>query len=340
MTDPSQSDVATRTGRRPCPAVALPSRSHEIFEAAGAEATLALLSATRGAARIRSRGPGGMRMVHDRIGPVSLDHVTFTMDLDADVGPADGLVFGQANAGTVGFRTGHAEHWHTIGDPYLAAQPGRPRTSMIRGSDHDQLILDPALIARVAQTAPGRIQQPPKFTGYYPISTGAAQTWKATCAYIRDTLLALPGTGAYPLVAANAARLLAASALAVFPNNTLTDPTSQDRHDAHTDTLRRAVAFIDEHAPEDITVADIASAAFVTIRAVQLAFRRHMDITPMGYLRQVRLGRAHHDLQSSTPDGDTVTAVAYRWGFSNPSHFGGLYRQAYGISPSHTLRTD
>jgi AraC-like DNA-binding protein len=262
------------------------------------------------------------------------------MDLDADIGPADALVFGVANSGSVGFRTGQAEHWHAAGDPYLAAQPGRPRTAMVRGRDHDQVIIDSALIARVARGAPGRIGEPPQFTGFHPISPQAAQVWKSTCDYVRNTALAIPGSGAYPLVSANAGRLLAATALAVFPNSMLTEPTSQDRHDAHTGALRRAVAFIDEHAREDITVADIASAAFVTIRAVQLAFRRHLDTTPMGYLRQVRLGRAHHDLKTSAPGRDTVTAVAYRWGFSNPSHFGGLYRQAYGTTPSQTLRTD
>jgi len=36
----------------------------------------------------------------------------------------------------------------------------------------------------------------------------------------------------------------------------------------------------------------------------------------MGYLRQVRLGRAHHDLQNSTPDSDTATAVAPTGGVS------------------------
>ncbi len=150
-------------------------------------------------------------------------------------------------------RIGHAEHWHAAGEPYLAVQPGRPRTAMVRGSDHDQVIIDAALIARVAEGAPGRVPQPLQFTGYQPISSEAAQAWKATCEYIRNTVLAIPGSGAYPLASANAGRVLAATALAVFPNNALTHPTRQDRQDAHNGTLRRAVAFIEEHAREDIT---------------------------------------------------------------------------------------
>lgn len=117
------------------------------------------------------------------------------------------------------------------------------------------------------------------------------------------------------------------------------EPTIEDRHDAHPDTLRRAVAFIDEHAHRDITVADIAAAAFVTIRAIQLAFRRHLDTTPAGYLRRIRLDQAHRQLQAADPDRDSVTAVAYRWGFSSPSRFASYYRRVFGVQPSHTLRS-
>jgi transcriptional regulator GlxA family with amidase domain len=144
---------------------------------------------------------------------------------------------------------------------------------------------------------------------------------------------------AQPLIAGSAARLLAATALAVFPSNTLTDPATEDRRDASPATLRRAVAFVDANAHLDITIADIAAAVPVTVRAVQLAFQRHMGTTPTRYLRQVRLARAHTDLTSDSPgDSLTVTAVAYRWGFPSPSRFAAQYQRAYGISPGRALR--
>jgi transcriptional regulator GlxA family with amidase domain len=72
---------------------------------------------------------------------------------------------------------------------------------------------------------------------------------------------------------------------------------------------------------------------------VQLAFRRHLNTTPTAYLRQVRLAQAHEALRDAVPgDGVTVTAVAARWGFT-PSRFTERYRAAYGVLPSHTLRT-
>jgi AraC-like DNA-binding protein/anti-anti-sigma regulatory factor len=124
-----------------------------------------------------------------------------------------------------------------------------------------------------------------------------------------------------------------------FPDNAPADPVVKDRLDSSSATLRRAVAFIDEHADRHLTVADIAAASYVTIRAVQLAFRRHLGMTPMEYLRRVRLDRAHQDLVAADPARESVTAVAYRWGFASASRFTAYYRGAYGVLPSRTLRS-
>jgi anti-anti-sigma factor len=102
-------------------------------------------------------------------------------------------------------------------------------------------------------------------------------------------------------------------------------------------TVGRAVAFIEERARDDIGVADIAAAAFVTVRAVQLAFRRYLDTTPLGFLRQVRLECAHQELAEADPDRTTVTAIAADWRFTNASRFSAYYRAAYGVPPTQTL---
>jgi len=148
----------------------------------------------------------------------------------------------------------------------------------------------------------------------------------------------MPGGQPAPLAAGAAARLLAATALSVFPNNALLDPTAVDRNDARPATLRRAISFIDDNAHRDITLADIAAAAHVTIRALQLAFRRHLDCTPTAYLRRVRLERAHSQLSTAAPGRESVTAVAFRWGFASSSRFAAYYREAYGVPPGATLR--
>jgi transcriptional regulator GlxA family with amidase domain len=126
--------------------------------------------------------------------------------------------------------------------------------------------------------------------------------------------------------------------LATFPNTALADPTIEDRRDARAAALRRAITFMDEHAGDDISAADIAAAANVTIRAIQLAFRRHLDTAPMGYLRRVRLEHARRELLSADPARDTVKAVAARRGFARPDRFTASYRDLFGVLPDQTLR--
>lgn len=308
-----------------------------IVETEDLNSTLALLADLRGVVQIRSFGEQvGARIARHAIGPIGVDRTTFLMDLDADVGPSALLVFGRVISGTIGFRTG-AERWYTEGGVYLAAQPGQRRTTMIRGGEYEQAIIDPAFLSKVAQTTPDPSPEPVRFAGYEPVSAQAAGMWRTACGYVCDTVLASETAGQYPLLAANAARLLAVTALTVFPNDARDDPAAENRRSGSPATLRRAIAFIDEHAHEDITAANIAAAACVTTRAVQLAFRRHLGNTPTEYLRQVRLDHAHRQLVAADPERESVTAVAYRWGFPSPSNFAAAYRKAYGVAPSRTL---
>lgn len=100
--------------------------------------------------------------------------------------------------------------------------------------------------------------------------------------------------------------------------------------------VRRAEAFIHDHLDQAIALEDIARAAGVSMRGLQQGFRNVRDTTPMTFLRDARLDRAHRDLQSAAP-GSTVTAVAMRWGFVHLGRFAQAYRLRYGCSPGRTL---
>jgi AraC-like DNA-binding protein len=307
-------------------------------EAADLKTTQRILSNTYGRMQIDAQGHrAGMRLVQASLGPVRFDQVSFAMDFVAKGVAPDNLIFGQITAGQV--RYGPGDHRdYAQGQVFLASQPGRPYTATVRDAELELAVFDPALPSQVAATAPDRAPKPVRFTGYEPVSAQAAQRWKATYAYLRDCIFAGPGHAAGSLFTASAANLLIATALATFPNDAVTDPTIEDRRDSRPATLRRAITFIDEHAHLDISLADIAAAACVTIRAIQLAFRRHLNTTPLAYLRRVRLDHAHRQLIAADPGQESVAAVASRWGFTSPSRFAAYYRAAYGIPPSITLR--
>jgi AraC-like DNA-binding protein len=109
------------------------------------------------------------------------------------------------------------------------------------------------------------------------------------------------------------------------------------RHPGHA-RVRRAVDHIHNHAHEPLTVADIAGAADLSIRGLQDAFQRVLGLTPMMYLRQVRLAYVHEDLLQGDPDATSVGDVAKRWGFTHAGRFSGAYAQRYGEYPKTTLR--
>ncbi len=197
------------------------------------------------------------------------------------------------------------------------------------------------LLDNVAASAETYRPEPIRFTDVCTTTPKAARHLAATIDYLAAGLRGRPEVMAEPLVTGAAGRLLAAAALTAFPSTALVEPTIEDRHDAHPATLRRAIAFIDDHAHLDISVAEIAAVAHVTIRALQYAFRKHRGTTPLGYLRQVRLQQAHHDLLiADTDDRATVTDIAARWGFFHPGRFAHYYRVTHGCPPYRTLRRD
>lgn len=198
----------------------------------------------------------------------------------------------------------------------------------------------PGLPSRIADTESGRTQQPVRFTGYEPVSAQAAEAWKHAYAYLRSTVLNLPGTGDHQLIASTLTQHLAALALAVFPNTTMTAGYLPGPGWVPPANVRRAAGYIDAYADQPVTLDQIAAVSGVTGWALQYAFRRYYGTTPTGYLRQVRLERAYNQLQAADPDdGTAVSAVARQWGWANPAHFAAAYRCRFGVPPSYTLRT-
>ncbi|WP_338772976.1 helix-turn-helix transcriptional regulator [Nocardia vulneris] len=136
-------------------------------------------------------------------------------------------------------------------------------------------------------------------------------------------------------LAEDAAAYLAACANAVVPAEIVqVEPAPR----AAGEPVRRAVSFMQKHLRDELAIADIAAAGFVSVRTIQLAFRHHLHTTPMAYLRELRMHAAHDELdQCCAGDGCTVTGIAIEWGFSHPGRFAAAYRHLYGQSPHTTL---
>jgi AraC-like DNA-binding protein len=102
--------------------------------------------------------------------------------------------------------------------------------------------------------------------------------------------------------------------------------------------VRRAEAWMAEHAHEPLSAACVAAAVGVSLRSLYAGFRRHRGSSPMAHLRALRLERVRAELLQSTDRADGVTATALRWGFGHLGQFSADYRDRFGELPSHTLR--
>lgn len=182
-----------------------------------------------------------------------------------------------------------------------------------------------------------RVSPPLTFDLARAMTAAKAVHWKRLMQYVTGDVAANPSVHGSPLVMRHVQRLIVATALETFPNSTVAAHGTGAT--AAPEAVRRACAFIEEHAGSDVDLTDVALAAHVGPRALQRAFRRALDVTPLGYLRSVRLDRAHAELRAADPtDGATVRAIAARWGFGHPGRFAADYRRRFGHSPSDTLR--
>ena len=102
--------------------------------------------------------------------------------------------------------------------------------------------------------------------------------------------------------------------------------------------IRRAVDVIEAEAQLPLTLSSIAARSQVSVRSLQQGFKRHLGMSPMSYLREVRLRRAHQTLLESDPSIVTVASVAYDWGFTNLGRFAAAHAARYREPPAKTLR--
>lgn len=281
-------------------------------------------------------------LTHTIAGPVSVAAVEST-GLTAQVESVDSLIVVTSERGYITHDNGTSVDRIGPGESTISSVPGEtcrvdwtgelPRATAVR--------MDLGLLRDVAVASGGAEGAEVRFLSRRPLGVAAERHWQETVAHVARTLAGSPGRAPSPIVLGEACRFLAAMALATFPNTALPEyggVLDEGECDGSAETLRRAVEFIEAEAGSDIGLADIARAACVTGRAVQLAFRRHLDTTPTAYLRSVRLARAHRELLEAAPEsGLTVTDIALRWGFAGPGRFARYYRETFGVLPSETL---
>jgi len=103
------------------------------------------------------------------------------------------------------------------------------------------------------------------------------------------------------------------------------------------ESLTRALNFLNQRLDETVVLDELAAAAGVRPRTLELHFRMHLGTTPLGWVRRTRLARARQQLLAGGDDAN-VTAIANANGFTELGRFAAHYRKQFGELPSQTLK--
>lgn len=93
--------------------------------------------------------------------------------------------------------------------------------------------------------------------------------------------------------------------------------------------------FIEDNAHQDIRLADIVRASGVHKLKLFEGFNRHLNISPVAWLRQYRMMRIREEIINDS-SRKNVSEIAMYWGMTHLSRFSGEYKALFGESPKKT----
>ena len=98
--------------------------------------------------------------------------------------------------------------------------------------------------------------------------------------------------------------------------------------------LRRAIEFMHDHCARELSLAEIAAAAYLSEFHFARLFKKITGATPHAYLGALRIERARKLLAETDL---AIIEVGARVGYNSQSHFTKIFREATGITP-HAFR--
>jgi AraC family ethanolamine operon transcriptional activator len=104
------------------------------------------------------------------------------------------------------------------------------------------------------------------------------------------------------------------------------------------DLVQQAEAFISANLDQPLTLEAICKAVKTSKSALSYGFHDIFGISPMAYLKLIRLNGVYRSLKASQPNSAAVSGIANQYGFWHMGHFSNDYKQMFGESPSETLK--
>ena len=101
--------------------------------------------------------------------------------------------------------------------------------------------------------------------------------------------------------------------------------------------VKQANHYLQAHLDQPLTLTDLCAALGTSRRALCYGFQELFGMSPMAYLKALRLQSVHRALKVAHSEQQTVTAIAAQFGFYHLGYFARDYQQMFGERPSMTL---
>ncbi|GAA2864652.1 AraC family L-rhamnose operon regulatory protein RhaS [Aminobacter niigataensis] len=105
--------------------------------------------------------------------------------------------------------------------------------------------------------------------------------------------------------------------------------SERERHTPR--SIHRARRYLEENFAKELTLGQLADMLALTPQHLVSSFRKHIGVTPVRYLWQIR---ANHGRQLLLHSELPVMEIAERCGYKNPYHFSRQIRLHFGMSPT------
>jgi AraC-like DNA-binding protein len=112
-------------------------------------------------------------------------------------------------------------------------------------------------------------------------------------------------------------------------------PIANGGHDVTSKYVKKAEDILLERFREPLSMVDVANEIGVSLRTLQLSFRKFRDLTPREFLARTRMEAVRTRLSTPT-DNATITSIVFDCGFSHVGRFAKAYAATYGETPSAT----
>ncbi|MFD2177620.1 AraC family transcriptional regulator [Veronia pacifica] len=205
------------------------------------------------------------------------------------------------------------------------------------GTDQFLVKIPKPLIERTITGILGyQIEQPLRFDlGFHWQNS---RQWRSLLPSIIDFASNLSSTDNHnKLIAAQLDQLITTCLLSAHHHNYTSLSSDLKTTNVRPRHVRYVQEYIEAHINESLTPEYLANIAGVSLRSLYSGFKDFLGVSPMQYLRDIRMDKVRNDILSG--QAQSVTGVAMKWGFTHMGRFSCEYKKRFNETPRETLRS-